>query len=106
MASVGTIIEQLKIIRPGERVIYYVGCMASGRSSIGNAETAALAMILWERRRAHLVQRRLGPPVLWGSNIDWSAGQGPGFEYIAIGMSAPRKGVTFNAHLKTVMEAV
>lgn len=106
MTDISEIIFRLKNLHVGERVTYYTGCLASQRAEIGNAHTAQTAWELSERGKVHLVQRRLGPPKTYMGQIDWHLGTGPGFEYIAIGKSAPKRSPTFNAHLRSVLEDV
>lgn len=106
MTNISEIIFRLKNLQVGESVTYYVGCLASQRAEVGNAHTASTAWELSERGKVHLVQRRMGPPKTYLGQIDWHLGSGPGFEYIAIGKSAPKRAPTFNAHLRSVLEDV
>lgn len=100
------IMYRLKDLRPGEKVTYYSGSLPAMKTSVGNHLTARLAWDLHEEGKVHLVQKRLGPPRTHLNTIDWMAGYGPGFEYIAIGRSRRSRAPNFNAHLRSVMEAV
>lgn len=106
MANISEIIFRLKNLQVGERVTYYVGCIARQRAELGDMQTAMVAWELHERGKVHLVQRRMGPPKTYLGQIDWHLGSGPGFEYIAVGKSAPKRSPTFNAHLRSVLEDV
>lgn len=80
-----SIINQLLMLRPGASVIYFVGFLDAERNgNPGAIKTAVLAAQLCRQGRVVLTQRRLGAPTKDGK-IDWCAGVGPGFEYIATG---------------------
>lgn len=80
-----SVLEALLTIRPGQSVIYFVGFLDMERNgNPGAIKAAVLANQMAKRGRVHLTQRRLGLPTKEGV-VDWRAGIGPGFEYIATG---------------------
>jgi hypothetical protein len=80
-----SVIEALITIRPGQKVVYFVGFLDMERNgNPGSIKAAAMAGQLARKGRIHLTQRRLGLPTKDGV-LDWSTGIGPGFEYIATG---------------------
>jgi hypothetical protein len=81
------LMNELITLRPGKSVVYFVGFLDMDR---GAAKIAALAAQLARQGKVILTQRRLGAPVKDGI-IDWHAGVGPGFEYIATGVTREEK---------------
>jgi len=80
-----SVIDALLAIRPGQKVVYFVGFLDMERNgNPGAVKAAALANQMERRGKVHLTQRRLGLPTRDGV-VDWCAGIGPGFEYIATG---------------------
>ncbi len=80
-----SVIDALISIRPGQKVVYFVGYLDMERNgNPGAVKAAVLAGQLSRQGKVHLTQRRLGLPTKDGT-VDWSAGLGPGFEYIATG---------------------
>ena len=80
-----SVMEALLTIRPGQKVVYYVGFLDMERGgNPGGKKAATLAGQMARQGRIHLTQRRLGLPTRDGV-VDWHSGIGPGFEYIATG---------------------
>lgn len=80
-----SLVQALHTLQPGRPIIYFVGFLDSARC--GNQSISVAAMVAWDlakKGRVHLTQRRLGLPRKEGA-VDWCAGVGPGFEYIATG---------------------
>ncbi len=78
---------RLRTLGPESKVTYFIGFLDSERLERPKgaaAQVANEALELCRQGLIHLVQRRLGPPVI-RSVVDWRLGHGPGFEYIAIG---------------------
>lgn len=81
----------LLALQPGESVIYFVGFLDMDRmTDMDLIRVAMLAQRLFQQGKVHLTQRRLGLPMKDGQ-IDWCAGVGPGFEYIATGKRREEK---------------
>lgn len=79
------LIQALYTLKPGHSIIYFVGFLDSERyTNAGALKAASVAGELARKGRIHLTQRRLGLPTKEGE-VDWRAGVGPGFEYIATG---------------------
>jgi len=80
-----TVMEALLTIRPGQKVVYFVGHLDMERNgNPGAIKAAVMAGQMARKGRVHLTQRRLGLPTKDGM-VDWHNGIGPGFEYIATG---------------------
>lgn len=80
-----SVMEALLTIRPGQKVVYFVGYLDMERNgNPGAIKAASMAAQMERRGRVHLTQRRLGLPTREGA-VDWCSGIGPGFEYIATG---------------------
>lgn len=105
MLTSSAIIDRLHTLSPGDLVVYYEGNLAAGMAVVGSAETAAVAMRLYEKGRVHLLQRRLSPPMNHLGMIDWHGGHGKGFQYLAIGAYRNRT-PSHGAHLRSVLEAI
>lgn len=84
--------KQLMQLRPGDKYVYFTGCLDLERMYNGKSEIcqiADLAYNLMLEGRLHLTQKRLSPPKVHNKEINWIWGIGQGFEYIATG-AVPR----------------
>jgi hypothetical protein len=78
----GATITRLLAIKPGEKVVYYVGDLSHDRVDNENlAEVADVALDMWYEGRACLTQRRIEHMAV--------GGKPPVFEYTATGCIPP-----------------
>lgn len=84
------LIQDLINLKPGEKVVYFVGFLDINKTEDPKVRPAIIASRLAQEGKIHLTQRRLGLPNKEGET-DWLCGVGPGFEYIAIGASRRKR---------------
>lgn len=93
MTSPEELIQRLRSLKPGERIVYFIGFLDELRMRRPPPREVIIANVAYELAcsgRVALVQRRISSPVTSkGGFIDWKLGIGKGFEYWAIGL--PKK---------------
>ncbi len=89
MTEPGDLIKQLRSLKPGERILYYIGFLDELRMRRPPPREVIIANVAYElycQDRVLLTQKRLSAPITSkGSFIDWKLGIGKGFEYWATG---------------------
>lgn len=92
------LIRSLYNLRPGERIIYFIGFLDKERYDNPTGKYAAVAQVaqdLAERGLILLIQERISPP-LRNKLLDWTFGIGGGFRYWAVGSKQKEKIVFHN----------